>query len=186
MRPDPILDPAGVDLDACLADGDALLRVNPHRFEMIQLDKVIAIDDEAKAIVGLKDVRDDEFWVRGHFPDYAVMPGVLMCEAAAQLSGYYLITRKVMGEDQLVGFGGMEGVKFRAAVKPGDRVLLMAKATKLHRRQAVFHCQAFVSSTGSFADGRSQMAFHGDILGLPLKFETNFRSAGTSPEEVAS
>src|SRR5262249_14825803 len=94
----------------------------------------------------------------GHMPDYPLMPGVLMCEAAAQLCSYYIMTNGFMQGDFL-GFGGMENVRFRGPVRPGDRLVLIAKGVKIHRRQAIFNVQVFVGST---------MVFHADIIGVPL------------------
>ncbi len=94
-------------------------------------------------------------------PDYPLLPGVLMCEAAAQLCSYYIVTQKLQHGD-FIGFGGMENVRFRSLVRPGDRLVLIGKATRLHRRQTVFNVQGFVGPT---------MVFHADILGVPLSKE---------------
>src|SRR5205809_3183363 len=134
MPPPMILDPAGLDLNRVVADLDAIRRVNPQRFDMEQLTAIVHIDHEQELIAGYKDVRADEFWVRGHMPDYPLFPGVLMCEAAAQLCSYYIATNGLLQAD-FVGFGGMENVRFRGQVRPGDRLLLIGKATKLNRRQ---------------------------------------------------
>jgi 3-hydroxyacyl-[acyl-carrier-protein] dehydratase len=58
-----------------------------------------------------------------------------------------------------MGFGGMENVRFRGIVRPGDRLVLIAKAIRIHRRQTLFNVQGFVSGT---------MVFHGDIIGMPI------------------
>ena len=68
----------------------------------------------------------DEFWVRGHMPGFPLLPGVLMCEAAAQLGAYYLCAYRPFDGDFL-GFGGMDNVRFRGKVSPGDRLVLIAK-----------------------------------------------------------
>jgi 3-hydroxyacyl-[acyl-carrier-protein] dehydratase len=159
MPPETHFDPARLDLNSIKADLEAIRRVNPQRFEMEQLTAIVHVDTEQHLVAGYKDVRPDEFWVRGHMPDYALLPGVLMCEAAAQLCSYYIATYGVMQGD-FIGFGGLENVRFRGTVHPGDRLVLIGKAIKLHRRQTVFNVQGFVGTT---------MVFHADIIGVPLQ-----------------
>lgn len=158
MRPALHLDPASLDLGRVLADKEAIRRVNPQRFEMEQLDAIVYLDAEQHLVAGYKDLTPAEFWVRGHMPGYPLMPGVLMCEAAAQLCSYYSVVQKLVKGD-FMGFGGLENVRFRAAVHVGDRLVLVAKGIKLHPRQSTFNVQAFVGST---------MVFHGDVIGMPL------------------
>src|SRR6185312_15472836 len=129
-----------------------------QRFEMEQLTAIIALDPAKQMIIGYKDVRPDEFWVRGHMPDYPLMPGVLMCEAAAQLCSYYIMTSGLTQGD-FIGFGGLENVRFRGPVRPGDRLVLIAKGTRMNRRQTVCNVQGFVGNT---------MVFHADVIGVPL------------------
>ena len=152
------LDPASIDWNRVIVDLDGIRKVNPQRFEMEQLTAIVLIDPEKHIIAGYKDIHQDEFWVRGHLPDYPLYPGVLMCEAAAQLCSYYISSQKLMGGD-FVGFGGLENVRFRGQVKPGDRLVLIGKATRLHRRQVTCHVQGFVGTT---------MVFHADVIGMPL------------------
>src|SRR6476646_10641323 len=107
MPPDFHLDVNQLDLSRIVADKEAIRRVNPQRFEFEQLDAVVFVDPVAHVLAGYKDVRSDEFWVRGHMPDYPLMPGVLMCEAAAQLSSYYCRAIK-LNDSGFIGFGGLE------------------------------------------------------------------------------
>src|SRR4051794_23250952 len=109
MPPELNYDLAAIDFKNVLADREAIRRVNPQRFEMEQLDAVVHLDTVGDIIVGYKDVRGDEFWVRGHMPDYPLLPGVLICEAAAQLSSFFTITKGITFGD-FIGFGGMENV----------------------------------------------------------------------------
>jgi 3-hydroxyacyl-[acyl-carrier-protein] dehydratase len=153
-----LLDPASIDWNRVIVDLDGIRKVNPQRFEMEQLTAIVLIDAEKHMIAGYKDVGADEFWVQGHLPGYPLYPGVLMCEAAAQLCSYYITTQGYARGD-FVGFGGLENVRFRGQVRPGDRLLLIAKATKLHRRQTICHVQGFVDS---------KLVFNGDIIGVPL------------------
>jgi 3-hydroxyacyl-[acyl-carrier-protein] dehydratase len=158
MRPDLHLDPAEVDCSRVVADREAIRRVLPQRFDMEQLTAIVLLDAERLLIAGYKDVGPDEFWVRGHMPDFPLLPGVLICEAAAQLSAYFM-TEYGWKSGDFVGFGGMENVRFRGMVQPGDRLLLVGKGVKMHRRQATFNVQGFVGP---------QLVFHGDIIGMSM------------------
>lgn len=158
MPPPLHLDFVAIDLARILVDKAGIEKILPQRFEMEQLDAIVLNDPVQQLIAGYKDVRTDEFWVRGHMPGYPLMPGVLMCEAAAQLASFYTISNKLAAGDFL-GFGGMENVKFRGTVHPGDRLVLVGKAIKIHRRQCIFNVQAFVKET---------MVFEGDIIGVPM------------------
>jgi 3-hydroxyacyl-[acyl-carrier-protein] dehydratase len=159
MPPDLHFDLAQLDFTKIVGDKEAIRKSNPQRFEMEQLDAIIHVDTVNKIVIGYKDVRHDEFWVRGHMPGYPLMPGVLMCEASAQLCSYMVMTQHTI--DGFLGFGGMENVRFRAPVKPGDRLVLVAKELRFNRRQMIFNVQGFVKDT---------MVFHGDIIGVPLKW----------------
>ena len=167
MPPELHFNPSEVDFNRVLVDQEAIRRVNPQRFEMEHLNGIVYIDREKNIIIGYKDVRPDEFWVRGHMPEYPLLPGVLMCEAAAQLCSYYVVLIGMLAGD-FIGFGGLENVRFRGVVRPGDRLILIGKALRLHRRQTIFNVQGLVGST---------MVFHADILGVPMS-----RSAGPAAE----
>lgn len=159
MPPKAHFDVASIDPAQVVADKEAIRRLLPQRFEMEQLDAIVLLDDQARIIIGYKEVRHDEFWVRGHMPGYPLMPGVLMCEAAAQLVSYFIMALKLTDGDFL-GFGGMENVRFRAPVRPGCRLMLVGKEIRYHRRQTIFNVQGFVGEA---------MAFEGDIIGVPLQ-----------------
>jgi 3-hydroxyacyl-[acyl-carrier-protein] dehydratase len=161
MPPPAHIDLAAVDLTRVVADREAIRKINRHRFAMEQLDAVVLIVPEQDLIVGYKDIRPDEFWVSGHFPGQPIFPGVLMCEAGAQLGSYYAVTQKVIDpEHDMIVFGGLENVRFRGVVRPGDRLVLVSKASRLKKRQSIFSIQGFVGTT---------MVFHGDVIGVPLE-----------------
>jgi 3-hydroxyacyl-[acyl-carrier-protein] dehydratase len=158
MPPAAHLDPAQIDFTHVLVDQEGIRKINPQRFEMEHLNGIVYIDSVNHLVAGYKDVRPDEFWVRGHMPGYPLLPGVLLCEAAAQLCGYYTFTRGLL-EGDFIGFGGLENVRFRAPVRVGDRLLLIGKGVKLNRRQTIFNVQGFVGTT---------MAFHADVIGVSM------------------
>ena len=158
MPPAPLVDPQTIDTSRVVLDRDGIRRYNPQRFEMEQLTAIVHLDMERKLIVGYKDVLPEEFWVRGHMPDFPLMPGVLMCEAAAQLASCFCMAAGLL-ETGFVGFGGMEDVRFRGQVRPGDRLLLVGKGVRLHRRHSSFDVQGFVGSN---------MVFHARVLGVTI------------------
>lgn len=158
MPPLALVDPATIDTSRILVDREGIRQRNPQRFEMEQLTAIVDLDPSRHLIIGYKDIEPDEFWVRGHMPGYPLMPGVMICEAAAQLSSYYCQAIK-LNENGFIGFGGMEDVRFRGQVRPGDRLLLVSQAKRVHRRQTVFETQGFVGTN---------MVYHGRIIGVPL------------------
>lgn len=156
---DYIVHPSLYDLDRVVADIHEIRRWNMQRFEMEQLTAIVYEDPDRGACVGYKDVTRDEFWVRGHFPVMPLMPGVLMCEAAAQLSSYYTQRYNLL-DAELVGFGGMEEVRFREPVVPGDRLVIAVERVRV-RPKAMIICkfQGLV---------RDNIVVDGIIKGVPL------------------
>jgi 3-hydroxyacyl-[acyl-carrier-protein] dehydratase len=155
-----LLDWSEIDFDHVVANVDDIRKFNPQRFEMEQLTAICFDDVERMICAGYKDVTDQEFWVRGHMPGMPLMPGVLMCEAAAQMCSYYAHKHKLLGECKVVGFGGLEDVRFRDTVRIGDRLVVVCKLIKV-RVGAIIVCrfQAFVNQV-LVADGK--------IKGIPL------------------
>ena len=138
MPPPLLFNLLQIDLKANpVFDKEAIGKVNPQRFEMQQLDGILWYDKEKRMILGYKDVREDEFWVRGHIPGRPVMPGVIMVEAAAQLSSFF--TKQVYEEKGFIGFAGIDTAKFRSIVEPGQRLYLLGHITKYKRRKNTTH-----------------------------------------------
>jgi 3-hydroxyacyl-[acyl-carrier-protein] dehydratase len=152
-----IVDFSEFDHEHVVVDREGICAVNPHRFEMLLLDGILMVDEDRA--VGYKDVREDEFWVRGHFPEKPLMPGVLICECAAQLSSFFALKMKMV-DSGYVGLGGMESVRFRGPVVPGDRLTVMLKKGKVrHNRLFYSDFQGFVDET---------MVVEGVIKGVAL------------------
>jgi len=146
-----------IDLDRVVYDVEAIERNNPQRYEMRHLDGIIHLDPEAGYIVGFKDVTEDEFWVRGHIPGRPLFPGVLMIEAAAQLASFAV--RQISSDTRFMGFGGVEQVKFRAQVTPGQRLYLIGKFMEMRSRRFKLAAQGVVEN---------QLAFEATIIGMPM------------------
>jgi len=94
---------------------------------MEQLTAIVYENIDEGACVGYKDITEKEFWIPGHMPGFALMPGVIICEVAAQLASYFSIKYRVMAEATTMGFAGLDQVRFRGMVRPGDRLVVQAK-----------------------------------------------------------
>jgi beta-hydroxyacyl-ACP dehydratase FabZ len=123
------------------ADIQKILARLPHRYPFLLVDKVLKIDKDG--IVALKCVTINEPYFVGHFEDYPVMPGVLIVEAAAQAGAYFLLETIETKPDEIVYLAGVDGVRFRRPVRPGDRLILTLKV--LAHKRKVFKMDAQVS-----------------------------------------
>jgi 3-hydroxyacyl-[acyl-carrier-protein] dehydratase len=149
MPPPLLFDLSYIDLTAApVFDKEVIAQMNPQRFEMQQLDGILWYDKEKFLILGYKDVTENEFWVRGHIPGRPLMPGVVMVEAAAQLSSFFV--KQVYGLKGFIGFASIESAKFRATVEPGQRMYLLGHITKFKRRKYTCSVQGFVDKTMVF------------------------------------
>ncbi len=156
---DPILDFSEFDLEHVIADTEEIRRYNPQRYEMEQLTAIVYDNAETHICIGYKDITPNEFWVRGHMPGLPLMPGVVMCEAAAQMCTYHVVRHDLLGS-KMIGFGGLEGVRFRDVVVPGDRLVMMARLTKIRRgKMVIADFQGYVGET---------TVVEGIIKGIPL------------------
>jgi 3-hydroxyacyl-[acyl-carrier-protein] dehydratase len=162
------LDLAALDFDHPLAGIEQIREANPQRFEFEMLSGIVHIDPERHLIVGFKDVRDDEFWVRGHMPGIPLFPGVLMCEAAAQLCCFYYVHQKVGDPGNLLGLGSLDEARFVRTVKPGERLVLVGTGLKVHRRMTRFNVLGYVGE---------ERAFEVVVTGMPIGKFKDLRGA---------
>ena len=157
-----ILDPSTLDFDNPIADIEAIREFNPQRHEMEQLTAILKEDLDQNACAAYKEITDKEFWVRGHMPGMPLMPGVVMLEAVAQLSSYYTQKHDLLGA-AMVGFGGVDEVRFRGVVVPGDKLIVMVRLDKARRgRMIVASFQGVVNGT---------LVLEGCLRGIPIPIE---------------
>lgn len=149
-----LLDLAEIDCNHVIADLEEIRRFNPQRFEMEQLTAIVFDDFDRKICAGYKDVTEKEFWVRGHMPGMPLMPGVLICEAAAQMCSYYAHKHHLLGNSKVVGFGGMEDVRFRDPVLVGDRLIVICKMLKVRPGQIIVCAFQGIVRQTVVADGK--------------------------------
>jgi len=101
-----------------------IMKLLPHRYPMLLVDRILDIAEDGKRIVGLKNVSANEQFFQGHFPGAPVMPGVLIVEAMAQCAAV-LFLRQIEDRDRkLFLFGGVDKARFRRPVLPGDQLIL--------------------------------------------------------------
>lgn len=101
-------------------DINQIRRILPHRYPMLLVDRIVEMD--AERIVGIKNVTHNEAMFQGHFPDYPVMPGVLIVEAMAQTAGVLVLSAIPDREKKLVLLVAIENARFRKPVIPGDQL----------------------------------------------------------------
>lgn len=157
---EPIIDFSEFDHNNVVADLEAVYASNPHRYEMALLDGILLIDEQRA--VGFKDIEKDAFWVRGHFPEKAVMPGVLICECAAQLTAYFASQHDIRSEG-VVALGGMNNCRFRSPVLPGDRLTILLKMKKARK--------GIMVSTEFQAYVEERLCAEGEIKGIMMPVE---------------
>lgn len=112
---------------------EEIKKLIPHRYPMLLVDRILSVNDN-QSIVGIKNITFNEPQFMGHFPERAVMPGVLMIEALAQLAAI-LVSRSLGGEaqDMEIFFMAIEDTKFRRVVEPGDSLIMEASIIQSRR-----------------------------------------------------
>jgi UDP-3-O-[3-hydroxymyristoyl] N-acetylglucosamine deacetylase/3-hydroxyacyl-[acyl-carrier-protein] dehydratase len=118
-------------------------RLLPHRYPMLLVDRVVEIDGDRRA-VGIKNVSINEPFFQGHYPGTPIMPGVLVVEAMAQLSGV-LIGQKLEHTGKLAILLSLDRVKLRKPVTPGDQLVMEAVTVKMRSRIVHMRCRAYVA-----------------------------------------
>lgn len=101
-----------------------IMKLLPHRYPMLLVDRILEIPEDGKRIVGLKNVSANEQFFQGHFPNAPVMPGVLIVEAMAQCAAVLFLRDIEERDRKLFLFGGVDKARFRRPVLPGDQLIL--------------------------------------------------------------
>lgn len=120
-----------------------IIKILPHRYPFLLVDKIIEQSEDGKNIVGIKNLTFNESFFQGHFPGNPVMPGVLQLEAMAQVAGI-MLNASLGNEGKIAYFMSISNAKFRRMVKPGDQLRIEVEAIKLRSRVGVVKGKAFV------------------------------------------
>lgn len=137
----------------------------PHRYPMLMVDRIVEIGPDS--IVGIKNVTANEPFFQGHFPEYPVMPGVLIVEAMAQVGGILVLKELEDRKTKLVLFAAIEEAKFRKPVLPGDVLRMELKTLK--RKATIVKMQGTALVDGQVVAEAVVMC---KIVDLPAKGET--------------
>lgn len=129
--------------DPTAMDVTRIMRVMPHRYPFLLVDRIVEIEPERR-IVGLKNVTINEPFFQGHFPGHPIMPGVLIVEAMAQVGGMLLMDHFEDPESKVVYFMSLDGVKFRRPVLPGDQLRFEIEMIQFRGRTCRMRGEAFV------------------------------------------
>jgi len=119
-----------------------IMRLLPHRYPFLMVDRLVELDADRKAI-GIKNVTINEPFFQGHYPGQPIMPGVMILEALAQLSGI-LLSRRLEHTGKVAVLLSMDRVKMRRPVRPGDQLILQAEAIHVRTRTGHCKCKAFI------------------------------------------
>jgi 3-hydroxyacyl-[acyl-carrier-protein] dehydratase len=126
-------------------DIQAIRDILPHRYPMLLVDRIVEM--EAERIVGIKNVTTNEPFFDGHFPDYPVMPGVIIIESMAQVAGVLVLSTIPDRKSKLVLLATIEEAKFRKPVRPGDQLRIEMILSKRKANIAKMHGTASVDGT---------------------------------------
>lgn len=119
-------------------------KILPHRYPFLLIDKVLDLQ-EGKCCKALKNVTVNDYFFRGHFPGRPVMPGVLIVEAMAQTAGILILCRKE-NQGKLAYFLGIDNVRFRKTVVPGDQLILEVNVVKIKAKTGIATAKAYVDN----------------------------------------
>src|SRR6201996_8934451 len=120
-----------------------IMAILPHRYPFLLIDRVIELERK-KRIVAIKNVSINESFFQGHFPDFPIMPGVLVIEAMAQAGGALLLTEVPDRDSKLMVFTGIDRAKFRRPVVPGDQLRIEINVLQWKSRAVRMECLATV------------------------------------------
>ena len=121
---------------------DQIKELIPHRYPFLLVDKIVELE-EGKMAVGLKNVTVNEPFFNGHFPDYPLMPGVLIIDAMAQVGAVTMMSLEE-NKGKLGVFAGIDKVRFKREVRPGDTLIMKVEMTSLRRNIGKAIAKAYV------------------------------------------
>lgn len=159
MPPPLLIDIDRVDLTQCRMTQEQVYDILPHRHEFRLIKAVCHLDLDRGHLISYMDLREDDWWVRGHIPGRPILPGVLLLEMAAQTAALLAMLSPEV-DAPFIGFGGVEACKFRGAVIPPARVYALCVRVDLRPRRVVADTQGLLNG---------DIVFEARVTGLAMK-----------------
>lgn len=165
MGNEPILDLESIDRTAVAVSRDELYEYLQQRGTFALLDRLCHVDAEAGTAVGVKEIREDDWWAKDHIPGRPMFPGALMIESAAQIGSFDFSKHRVNEShgEHFVGFGGVEKTRFRGVVTPPSTLFFAVKLEKSGSRMFRYAAEAYVEKDGVLEPKR---VFETTVLGV--------------------
>lgn len=157
MPSTPLLDFETVDLSRTIATREDISKLLKQRGMFAMLDGILHCDEDGSLVAGFKEIRADDWWAKDHIPGRPIFPGALMIETAAQLCSYHFMRRSASSPAVFVGFGGLDGTRFRGLVEPGKKMIFAGAMTRMRKTLFTYHAQGFVER---------ELVFETDVMGV--------------------
>jgi 3-hydroxyacyl-[acyl-carrier-protein] dehydratase len=155
--PETSVDLSRLDLNKVVMTRAQVYQLLPQRYQFELIGGVLHLDPVVQEIITFVDFKKDDWWAAGHLPGRPLVPGIVMMEAAAQTAALLMREVQVSWRDKFIGFGGLDGVRFRGMITPPARVLMIAKGGSYRSNLAKMPIQGV-------QDGK--LVFSGEVLGV--------------------
>ena len=157
--PQLLVDLEPLDLSQVVFTREDMQKVLSQRGRFSLMDGVVHFDEAEDYIIAYADLTADDWWAEDHIPGRPIFPGVLMCEAAAQLGTFDFFARRPDFDPQFVGFTGMDKVRFRSVVEPPCRMYIVARVKRVRGMMFTYWAQGLVDD---------KVVFDGELTGMAL------------------
>ena len=165
MPTSPILDLSIIDRTQVVVDRAELDKYLAQRGTFSVIDHLVHADKENAIMVGVKAIREDDWWAADHIPGRPMFPGALMIETAAQIASYDYSKNRILSEDdnRFVGFGGVEKCRFRGVVAPPSNLYLCVKLERSSSRMFRYQAEGYIERDGEL---QAKRVFEATVLGV--------------------
>ena len=175
MPVEPLFDISKIDVNELVFGPEVIRDHNPHRGAMELLNGIVHYDGDGLEAMGFHDAPEHAFWFDGHIPGYPIFPGALMIETAAQLSSFCYRKRFGFEGGKFFGFGGIDKIKFRGMVFPGQRLYVLCTDLVLNRRHSRFRVQGICND---------RIVFSGEIVGVAMPVKTDLPKGESTAQQA--